>query len=310
MNNQRFRDIVARECAADRGSPAEKLAFTPAARQKPTVNRVQARGIGGLGSLLVAVLVVAAGACSDDTDAERALRAERLSQVEGFCSEWALEACNPTVVEHCAAASEDACRSSQSLHCGDLMADRAYNPDFAEHCLRAVSGALGRAELDGPGYSVVTELGGDCAFLGSLGLPVGATCLNPLDCDPSRGLVCVGGDGEQFGSCETPTIIPGGSTCGAPGAECADGFYCDGSNCLARRARGQSCGTDEPCGAALECQNDACVDLLDVGADCESAQDCLSDLCVPTGANTATPERLCTNTLVLSVSEPLCSFLR
>jgi hypothetical protein len=266
------------------------------------------RSIGRALFLLILTLFSAFFAgCSGDDGESAGARRERLSEISGLCEEWAHLACNDRVRERCAAASAEDCESSQQQHCEQILEDRDFNPRFADSCLRAVRSALSDAELDGEEYAVITEAGGDCEFLSSIGMPLGGTCGSDKDCDPTAELICALPRDGSRGSCAKPVLVKGGFSCEEPASRCAEGFYCDGEDCLALGIIDDDCSDAEPCAAEFKCRQGKCEARAELGGTCRSGDDCISRICARTGDG---DEMLCVDKVVLSVSEPLCAALR
>jgi hypothetical protein len=200
-----------------------------------------------------------------------------LATRNGFCAEWAKRACNDRVVDACAASSAEACREAQEVHCQSVVSSEAYNERSARGCLDAVRTALSNAQLTAEQAGIVLRGEAACSFL------------------------CVEVSG---GGCVEPTLVGGGEECSSEDTLCDQGFYCDGSNCLARRSVGAECSEDRPCKEDLKCVEDgdqrACVEKLAIGAPCDADDDCRSGMCAG----------VCSNNLILSAGEPTCTKFR
>src|SRR6185295_6171595 len=92
--------------------------------------------------------------------------------------------------------------------------------------------------------------------------------------------------------------VGGGHDCSAAEAVCEDGFYCDGSNCLAAKSVDDECSATVPCDATARCldANDnvvgasgvdaglstgICRARKAVGNTCTGDDDCTSQICTP-----------------------------
>lgn len=222
-------------------------------------------------SWLVAGLSVGCG--GDDTPNPLATRA-------GFCGEWAKVACNKEVIEACAATGEDACREAQQEHCLSVVSADAYRSSGARACLDAVKTALRDGRLTSEEVGVVLRGEGACKF----------ECVKVDD-----------------GGCIEPTVVGGGEECSDADVVCAEGYFCDGNNCLARRDVGRACSDDIPCREDLRCVGDAgekvCEARTPDGEACEEDDDCQSGIC---GRGT----NLCAARITLSDAEPVCNLFR
>lgn len=200
---------------------------------------------------------------------------------DGFCAEWAKRACNDEVVDACSAASVEACREAQEEHCQSLVSSDAYRERDARACLDAVRKALEDAELTGAEVATVLRGEGPCSF----------SCVEVDD------------------GCVEPTVVGGGEECSDPDVVCDQGFYCDGSNCLARKREGQACSEETPCQEELKCAGEegaqVCETRLGNGKECATDDDCQSGICTQTADG-----NICSARIILSTAEPACSKFR
>lgn len=198
----------------------------------------------------------------------------------GFCGEWAKNACNEEVIDACAATGAEACRESQQEHCLSLVSADAYRQSSAKACLDTVRAALADARLTAEEVGPVLRGEGACSF----------SCVETAD-----------------GKCVEPTVVGGGEECSGEDVVCGEGFYCDGENCLARRAVGRDCSEEIPCREELRCVGEAgaqtCEERIADGEACESDEECQSGIC---GRGT----NLCAARITLSDAEPVCSLFR
>jgi hypothetical protein len=257
----------------------------------------------------VAISAIACGG-GDDTD-------DTLARVEGFCHEWAIRACNDTVVDVCSA-TQEGCITSQRAVCEARIPTGKYTPNGAEECLKSVENAYRDAQLDATERDTVLFLGPPChRILSGSGGP-GDACTADGDCSTEAGLTCVLRAGSE-GTCQEAEIVGGGRACREPHLVCEDDFYCNGSNCVERAAEGDDCSPAVPCALAFKCERpdgsppgpedtDAtCIPRLAVGGQCTQDDDCTSRICaMAVGATTG----VCANRIVLSTTDPLCGDLR
>lgn len=95
-----------------------------------------------------------------------------------------------------------------------------------------------------------------------------------------------------------------GFSCDEPQQTCAEGFFCNGENCIAALDPEEGCSNDPQCGPEHYC-DESCQERLPVGEDCDTDSQCLSDLCY-----SFDDSRTCVNRIRLSPAEPMCAALR
>jgi hypothetical protein len=268
-----------------------------------------------LTSVLTITLLVGCGSDSDD-DAPP----NPLATVSGFCQAWAELACNPNVVNYCAADDADACQSSQSEFCEELVPSNGYDATNASDCLRAVENAYADGDLDADELMVVRALGGECSTLIRGDADEGEACDENSDCDTTAGFTCVQRAGDQ-GTCQVPREVDAGRSCSAADAVCDDGFYCDGRNCVERLPEDTECLDSSECAEDLRCEvtsngeagasgvpsgQGTCVPRAGTLDPCESHDDCVSGFCLALDGGAGE----CINQIRLARSEPICEQLR
>jgi hypothetical protein len=230
----------------------------------------------------------------------------------GFCNAWAEAACQKIVVKNCNAPSVEDCVASQSDFCLELVPE-TYSSKHAGECLGAVKSAYKDATLSTADIDVVIRLGAPCDQLWTGTREQGESCDANVDCDTAAGLTCVIKADATSGSCEEPLEVSGGKSCADAEQVCEADFYCNGRNCVAYTETGDVCVGDFECQPSDHCvlvedaTDTTCEARLPLGDDCASDADCQSLYCVK-AADAASG--ICADTLVLSVSEPLCKNLR
>ena len=223
-----------------------------------------------------------------------------------FCGEFAEAACNSEVVQACQAADASACRESQVAFCLGQLPASGFSGDAAESCLDAVESAYADADLDAAELGIVARFDAPCDRLVRGPGAQGATCTDRRDCDATAGFQCVLA-GEATGTCQRPVLTGPGEECSTVGAVCTEGFYCDGSHCIAGESVGEACVAHEQCGASGYCGLlSECEARLPVRSPCGFDEQCASGLCYRLTAT----EQVCTDRVRLSLSEPLCDDLR
>jgi hypothetical protein len=270
--------------------------------------------------LAVTALGLAAG-CSHKDDA----LANKVSTVSGFCNEWATRACNDNVVKHCAAATTEDCMNSQQAFCEMLVPQDEYSSKTAIDCLNAVQSAYQQDSLDASQRDTVLHLGNECSKILSGDRTAGKSCTVDSDCNRDEGLACV--MKGTAGKCEMPSSPPimGGYSCEADEAVCADGFYCDGKDCLAEKSEGDDCSAAVPCDAKSHCldkngnligpggtadggaASGTCAARKTMGAECASDDDCTSLICAISSGST---KGVCAAQVSFGPSEEICKNLR
>lgn len=236
-------------------------------------------------------------ACSDDDPEPR-------SRIE-FCEDWAEMACSAETVSACQSGTEEACRAAQQSFCEDLV-PAGYSDAQGDACLAAVEDAYADADLTADEVDTVRRLGGACEDVVTGARSVGQTCETDIDCDAAGGVQCVQRGGQPSGTCQVPIVVNAGESCTDLAQTCTDGFFCNGSNCIATQATGAACQNDVECGSAGYCGPDgACATRLAVGVPCTVDEECQSGLCYA-----ASGQQLCADLIRLSPAEPLCADLR
>jgi hypothetical protein len=252
--------------------------------------------------------------------------ASKVAAVRGFCDEWAMRACNDNVVKHCAAASKDDCMGSQQNFCESLVPEDEYSSKTALDCLAAVEKAYQKDSLDAHDRDTVLHLGNECSKILSGKGTAGKSCTADSDCNRDEDLACVK-KGSTTGKCEIASDPPikGGYSCEADEAVCADGFYCDGKDCLAEKSEGDDCSAAVPCNADSHCldkngnligpggtadggeSTGTCAARKTMGAECASDDDCTSSICAVSSGST---KGVCAAQVSFGPSEEICSNLR
>jgi hypothetical protein len=227
-----------------------------------------------------------------------------------FCEQWAKAACNAKVVAACAAASVASCVDNGTTYCMGLVAPH-YNPKYAKQCIDAVRTAFADAKLTAEELATVRDMAAPCDRLNEGPLGEGDQCSASDQCDAlvgDLGLRCIVKSGQTFGTCAEPVEVGGGFSCAAPNQVCVSGFYCDGSNCLAAKGEGEACDT-APCADGFDCQDVSgslqCVAKLKATDACSADEQCASGICAKSVNGTGK----CVDSVVLSPTDPMCSYL-
>ncbi len=256
-------------------------------------------------SSLLFLVATSCSAKSEDT---------KLNDIPGFCSEWAMDACNGTVTSLCGSTTAS-CLSAQQTFCESIVPTAKYTPAGAPQCLKAVTAAYKDGTLTADERDTVLRLGNDCAAIlsgpGETDSPCGVTS----DCDTTAGLSCVTKGLDTTGSCRIPVMVGPGLSCSEPDQTCSAGFYCDGQHCVGGNPAGDACSAAVPCGAGSHCvaggadggvTGSVCVTSVTTGS-CDSDVDCAARLCsVPAGATTG---RCVSNAPPLAATDQLCANL-
>jgi hypothetical protein len=226
-----------------------------------------------------------------------------------FCAEWAEVACNNMVVLACDATSRDHCLDSQQDFCGAIVPS-GYKSTHAQDCLDAVADAYEDAVLDAEELDIVLRLGGECERLVDGGRDEGDACTELTDCDGVNGYDCVVKPGADSGTCQLPVEAAGGDPCDDPEVVCADGYYCDGENCLRRHEEADTCTSDGVCAAELRCEiatdstEGLCEARLTNGDVCIANEECVSGICI------GTTDKECASRVELTAESTLCDTLK
>jgi hypothetical protein len=209
----------------------------------------------------------------------------------------------------------DACQAKQSAFCSTLVSDGEYSSATAKDCLEAVETAYEDGKLTREERDTVRVLGGACNKIRSGPGGVGASCAGDADCNRDIDLDCIMKAGSVSGTCQAPVVVMGGFDCSAADAQCVEGFFCDGRNCIRGEAAGDSCGPDTPCADDLQCvpladgepadggvPDATCVPRRGVGGECATDADCASRICSPRAGAAG----VCSAAIVLGPTDPVC----
>jgi hypothetical protein len=243
---------------------------------------------------LATLLLCAPLACPAEDDA--------LTRIE-FCEAWASRACNSEVVSICQASSAEACQEAQSAFCGSVV-PAAFTADAADKCLDAVANAYADADLTRDELDTVLTLGPPCDELAKGSTPSEGACGSDVDCEAASGYRCVIKGGETVGTCQVPEEVEPGLRCDAPEQVCTEGFFCNNDNCVQTLEVGEGCVNHAECGASGFCSEELCRERFALNAECSFHEQCNSGICYE-GSVTA-----CADRVRLSPAEPLCQQLR
>lgn len=258
-------------------------------------------------------------ACAEDKPADP------LASANGFCDAWADRVCSEDVATTCAFGDEtnavDKCKAAQKDHCLDRVNDDLYTGRGARECLDEVGEALNDGQLNPREYRVLMEFARPCDELLSGPGESGDACNAEIDCNSLKGFACVKKTGASDGECQKPDYVSGGRKCNTDNAVCEQGFFCDGTNCIAKLESGEACDAENPCADEFICSAagdggvSRCVGKIEVGEKdendqavrCASNNECASGLCskvedLETG--------LCVTAVVLTANATFCSSLR
>ncbi len=256
---------------------------------------------------LALAFTLASSACSSSTKEGPAKKKSRdpYATVTDLCAEWAKRACNDTVVAACAAPDAAACQAAQSAACEDLHPSFEYSSEGAKECLDAVEAAYADGRLTSVERAIVQTRGAPCDLVEPGDGEKDSICQEDGDCNKAADLSCVRRAGQRNGTCQVAETVKGGFPCTEPHQMCEEGFYCDGSNCIARvPTAGAACAPTKPCASSLKCEGpmdmQTCEPKLANGQTCAADLDCQSGLCLM-------PAARCTQEIILSPSEAICS---
>lgn len=254
-------------------------------------------------ALCLLTLTLPFGCSSDD-----AAPPDPLAKREGFCEAWAESACQQSVVDACDSGTIDDCVDAQSDYCLSLIPE-VYGSQHAKECLAAVKAAYKDADLTADELQVVLKLAAPCDKLSKGTADEGDACERADDCNTAGGFTCVIKLGAAEGSCEKPEEISAGEDCSGDDAVCAEGFYCNGDNCVAYKKTGGACDgnyqckPEDYCVIETEGEPGACTARVALNDPCTTDDDCQTHYCL---IQSGEPEGSCASRLRLSPSEPLC----
>lgn len=242
--------------------------------------------------------MVLALSCGGDDDKKPRTREE-------FCRDWATAACSDKVVKACQAEDAASCRDSQEDACRKLVPED-FSDAKGQDCIDAVKDAYSDASLDDEELVVVLRLGGDCDKLIVGDKDEGEDCDESTDCDGSKGYVCVRHSDQDNGTCQIPETVKAGKDCSSEQKVCEAGNYCNGDNCIEVKDAGDECTTQEECGDAAYCSSAGkCVTKLKTSETCTADRECAKGIC-----NEFEGKKVCTDSIPLGRSEPLCDDLK
>jgi len=248
-------------------------------------------------NILAASLVLVLGCSSEDSPTETP---------SSFCNKWAEAACSSETVSVCGAADVDQCRGSQIASCLDRVPTAGFSGSTAGACLEAVRSAYADADLTATELETVLRLGAPCDRLVAGPREEGELCSSRADCNAPDGFDCVFKGNEVMGTCQVPRPVGAGLDCSDDNAVCGAGFYCNDQNCIGGQSAGMACVTDRQCSVDTYCDSShLCVDRLAVNSPCTLDAECATGLCYQFGT-----ERVCTDRVRLSRTEPICDDLR
>jgi hypothetical protein len=246
---------------------------------------------------LISLLTLAA--CSSDDEPQQ-------TQPQ-FCQSWAAAACSMQVVSACQAADVGQCQAAQLSFCADLVPSQGFSAASGEACLDAVGAAYADADLTVDELKTVLRLAAPCDRLVRGPKSEGESCNEPLDCNGPEGYTCVIKGGQTSGTCQQPVTVGAGLDCSPLGAECTEGFYCNGQNCIIGHDVGVACVQTDECGTNGFCgPANTCVARRIVDEACTLDEQCVSGLCYRYG----TGEQVCTDRVRLARTELICEDLR
>jgi hypothetical protein len=230
---------------------------------------------------------LALAACGDDEP-------DKFASRDSFCNEWALQACNISIVEECADDKAD-CEAGQRAYCKEMVTTSKYNKAGAKKCADAIGKALVDAELTPEELALYQRLEGDCSEVVSGSGGKGDSCSENSDCSTKDGLRCVLPAGEVSGKCQEPRDVGAGDECDGAADVCPSTHFCDAAAeaCLTLRDLNDDCSLAQPCNSETMCVNEAearlvegeeegvCVERGGNQDDCMVNGQCVSNICSP-----------------------------
>lgn len=249
-------------------------------------------------ALAVPYLCAAAASCGEEETPQRT-RGE-------FCSDFAAAACSEETLSACQAKNADECERAQDDFCRSQVSEDGFSDAHGDECIDAVSDAYEDADLSDEELATVLRFGPPCDQLLRGPKAEGESCASRRDCDASAGFDCVKKASATAGTCEQPDEVGGGRDCTAQQKVCEDGFYCNGENCVEGKATGADCSNEIECAQDAFCDEDGtCRERFAIGEPCDADAQCASGICY-----VFDDETVCTDRIVLSRSEPICTDLR
>jgi hypothetical protein len=173
-------------------------------------------------------------------------------------------------------------------------------------CIAAVAAAYRDADLSDDELAVVLRFGGPCARIVVGPSRAGGQCHKPTECDLAHGYTCVRKADSSAGTCQIAQVVEPGRDCRTAEKTCSSDFFCDGHNCIETLTSGEACTIHEQCGEDGFCNAAGqCETRHKVNDSCESDVECAHAICADFDGG-----RVCTDRVVLSRADPICTNLR
>lgn len=214
-----------------------------------------------------------------------------------FCDKMAENEC-AAVANKCLATSAN-CKTKRVAACNDFAmqqqaapsspASRPFRPENADACLTKTTTVYSKSTITPVDLAALDDV---CArvFSGKKKSTdtVKPTCASDYECDDNE--IC----DPDFIVCAPKKMVGTSAGCNNPGEICPAGQYCTGSprQCKPRPAAGEACDATSPCLETLRCGSaGTCVERLDIGASCDSNDDCDATYpyCDPYNGKVCTP---------------------
>jgi hypothetical protein len=265
-------------------------------------------------ALVLGMAGALAGGCTV-TEETTQVTPDPFPDVATFCAKVAAAVCNQYVVTACYGSDANSL-PTDTQSCIDAYSQLAvcnpgnlpFHKDQAANCLAQLQAAYADAKIEAAEVKAVEDA---CVLVFFTGLGSGSTCTSDSVCNTLGQLRCVIKAGDTDGTCEIPVEVTGGLDCSAPNAQCIEGFYCDGSNCLGMPGEGHACSTTIPCQDTCVCSaatGGVCNLKMANGVQgCTADNDCQSGFC--TKATDAATGRCMGTSVLAGTSENCAPFL-
>jgi hypothetical protein len=260
---------------------------------------------------VVPILAAVSAACAFGTTDEPKKQAWTL---ETYCDARANAECAPQVVTRCGVASPEACVKARNDRC-TLTAPQGVTlrPPKVDSCVKAIQDAYVDAKLTTIELQAMRT---QCDAIWSGHGQIQDKCASDLDCDVNTGLSCIipldQTTQQPEGRCLRAHVVLAGDACPSAADVCEPSAYCDKptTTCVMRKTLSQSCNPwTAPCAEGLECPGggpfgSGCRAKKAAGDSCGTDTECADGMCVKAVKQA---EGTCAKELALSPLDSVCA---
>jgi len=234
--------------------------------------------------------------------------------LETYCDARANAECNALVVTKCGVAAPADCVRTRTDRCTATapQGDALLAPKV-DACVKTVTDAYADAKLTS---AEVAKVRADCDAIWSGRGQIQDKCASDFDCDTGAGLTCilpVAQPGQTAeGRCLRAHKVLAGDACASAADVCESGTYCDAQSatCAMKKTEGQSCNPyTAPCVDGFECPGggpfgSGCRAKKAAGESCGTDTECADGMCVKAARQA---QGTCAKELALSTLDAVCA---